>query len=297
MTQFAELCFLRTWQAVAFPARRSDSMSLERRERMNDWLLSAQETGWLDWERMDPGTLALAVLVTRRGASLRRRLKEVLGRHDHGNLVGNRLFELLRDRRDVIAPLCFHLDDDADCQGLVLEAMRSRFRGLSKLITVWMNLEITTNLTSWLRSIKTDAKDSLGRPVAPTPIGLTIRLVDEVHEQIFLPDGPEVIGGMILRRLIDLVARMPPRQPFPSWHGMIDAIERNFLDRTIHLDDQERFVLMSTVYGGFTTDEIAIALQRRRHTSEARTPDEAIAAERIVSDVLWNAWRAVFRGV
>lgn len=295
MSQIGEMCFRRTWRAIAFPGRQESAVSYERRARMNDWLYQASEAGWLKWDSLNSGTLGLIVFLTNEHSPMRKQANNALARRTfQRDPLGDELYGLLGEHRDFLSHLALGLDYDRQSQEALFEAFKHRFSGLSKFITTWLNVEMGADLSPFLTTTTTDARDDIGRPVQPTPRGLAYRLMHEGFQQILLPQNPETTVGLVLRRLLELVQSMPTRYGLPSWSTNLEPIEQEFLRRSLRLDDQERFVLLATVYGSFTTDEIAIAMEGFQWAMPRKVSDQFRAEQRVL-DILRRGWREIFR--
>ncbi len=280
---FSECCFVYTFLSIA--AERPD-----RREAMHDWLHRATEIGWLNIERMSPGTTALAVLVTRPNSLLRKRLNARMRSRDSVEKVGRHLLDLASTDWQVLSRLCFWDVDDHDRNSVLFAALQSRFRNLSRFLVTWLLVDHNADISGILRDDLPPTNDpDTGQPIIYTPETLATKAIRDVMEEIFLPEHSSDIAVLVTRKILKMIRAAPSAQlpnPAPWWYGRLTAPEQTFIERTLGLTLRERFILLATVYVGMTAGELSLTW-RTWDTDEIWTEDR-------LAQLTITAWNSFF---
>lgn len=281
---FAESCFVNTFYSVA-------AFYPDRREEMNNWLHRASEIDWLDVDRMSPGSTALAVLVTRPNSLLRKRLTARMQNREFMEKAGPHLLDLASTDWQVLSRLCYWDGDDRERNQVLFEAIRSRFKDLSRFLVMWLLVDHNADISRFLTD---DADESThpitNRAVAPTPDGLATKAILDVLNQIVLPEHSSDIAALVMRRILELIKVVPSGHlpdPAPWWYGRLPQPEQTFIERTLGLTLRERFVLLATVYVGMTADELSLTW--RPWDTDGIWSEERIATLTITA---WNSFFA-----
>lgn len=260
---FWEKCLIRTYHCF-------HENYLFGREHLDWWVEQSVEHGLLQLSKLSDDAVVILRMIT----DLNHRLRtEVIQELDRRQLSGSDIdlgqYVVSWQRKsldgwervaslDRVAGVHSSTLTDLSCASLVAHYLPTCCQFLSRLYLV-SPAEMQTSAETAIRKCYSTWDYSGTMPFSACLLGL---LRDET---------PNVLG------------RWP--NPEPDWLKQLDLSEQQFLRKQWMLSKPERILLLSTVYGGFTSPEIAGAVS---HQSRIVSPKD-------VDQMLITIWKSLFR--